>query len=78
MASLRRLSQQPLPPPRRMSILAAADYLGVSEGSIRRYIADGILAAERIGPRCIRIRIEALDALVEPVVPLAARDAADR
>lgn len=48
----------------------AADYLGVSERTIDRYIETGRLPAYRLGVRSIRIRIADLDAL-EARIPTA-------
>ncbi|MEB3049003.1 excisionase family DNA-binding protein [Mycolicibacter sp. MYC123] len=41
--------------PTRPSIAQAAQYLGVSDMSVRRWIAQGRLSAHRIGPRLIRL-----------------------
>jgi excisionase family DNA binding protein len=54
-----------LPP--NLSIQQAADHLGVSTKTIRRYIASGRLDAERVGPRLIRIDRESLAALGKPI-----------
>lgn len=45
----------------------AADYLNLTERSIRRYIADGKLAAFRVGNKQLRIRVVDVDALLVPV-----------
>ena len=45
----------------------AADTFGVSENTIRNWIAQGKLPAVRIGERMIRIRAVDLAALVSPV-----------
>jgi excisionase family DNA binding protein len=50
-----------------VDLARAADYLGVSIQSIRRRIAEGRLPAYRIGPRSIRVYIEDLDALKQPI-----------
>jgi excisionase family DNA binding protein len=42
-----------LPP--RPSIRQVADYHGVDQKTIRRWIAQGRLTAQRIGPRLIRL-----------------------
>jgi excisionase family DNA binding protein len=44
---------QTLPP--RPSIKQAADFHGVDEKSIRRWIAQGRLTGYRVGPRLIRL-----------------------
>lgn len=45
----------------------AADYLSLTERSIRRYIAEGKLPAFRLGEKQIRIRVVDVDALLVPV-----------
>ncbi|RPA12758.1 helix-turn-helix domain-containing protein [Gordonia sp. OPL2] len=47
-----------------VSITEAADYVGVSSKSIRRYISDGRLRAYRTGPKLLRIRMADLDSMV--------------
>jgi excisionase family DNA binding protein len=42
-----------LPP--RPSIRQVADYHGIDQNTIRRWIAQGRLTAQRIGPRLIRL-----------------------
>lgn len=47
---------------------AAAKYLGVTDRTIRNYIARGILPAYRVrSSRAIRIRQSDLDALLRPI-----------
>lgn len=54
------------PAPRRLiSLTQAAEILGVSTKSVRRYIAAGDLDAVRIGRRTIRIKTESLDRLID-------------
>ena len=36
----------------------AAEYYGVTDKTIRRWIAAGIIEARRVGPRLILVRIE--------------------
>lgn len=48
---------------RDLSIAEAAHRKNVSAKTIRRWIADGRLPAERVGPRLIRIHPEDLDAI---------------
>ena len=50
---------------RLVSLAEAAEMLGVSSKSVRRYIAAGDLDAVRLGRRSIRIRTEAIDQLIE-------------
>lgn len=49
----------------------AADYLGLTSKTIRRYIASGKLPARRIGVRVVRVRRDDLDGLLSPVDPAA-------
>ena len=49
--------------PHDLSIAEAARRKNVSGKTIRRWIAEGRLPAERVGPRLIRIRPEDLDAV---------------
>lgn len=51
----------------RISIQEAAAVLGVSDKTVRRYIADGTLPAERINKRLLRVRREDVEALLQPV-----------
>jgi len=56
--------------PRRtwLSQVEAAEYIGVSDRTIRNYIARGVLPARRIrGSRSIRIELADLDALLKPI-----------
>jgi excisionase family DNA binding protein len=48
-----------------------AEFLGVAEKTIRRYIAQGRLKAHRVGPRLIRIDRESLLKLARPIGGLA-------
>ena len=52
---------------RYLSVAEAAEELGVSSKSIRRWIADGRLTARRAGPRLIRIAKADLDKMMSPV-----------
>ena len=62
----RRTRSQPVLPP-RLGVPEAADYCGVDESTIRRWIARGQLRANRIGPRLIKIDRAELDKLIEPI-----------
>lgn len=46
-----------------LTIKEAAADLGVATKTIRRWISQGLLPAERVGPRLIRIRPDDLEAL---------------
>lgn len=45
------------------TIQQAADRKQVSVKTIRRYITQGLIVAERFGPRLIRVNFSSLDAL---------------
>ncbi len=49
------------------SIEHAADYLGVSTKTLRRYIAAGRVTGYRTGPRLIRVDLNELDAMLRPI-----------
>lgn len=53
--------------PRALTIKQAAAALQVSEASVRRYIAAGLLKARRVGPRLIRIDKNSLEKLMPSV-----------
>ena len=55
-----------------LTIRETAQLLKVNPITVRRYIAAGRLPAVRVG-RAIRVRREALDALITPVEPTASR-----
>jgi excisionase family DNA binding protein len=48
---------------RLVSMPVAAEYIGCSEKTIRRRIADGTLQMHRFGPRLIRVDLNELDGL---------------
>lgn len=52
-------------PRRLISLTEAADALGVSTKTVRRYIAAGDLDAVRLGRRTIRIKVESLDQMID-------------
>lgn len=52
---------------RLVTIRQGADYLGVSEKTIRRYIAAGRLSGFRMGQRLIRIDANELETLMNPI-----------
>jgi len=54
--------------PQRLFTLAdAANELGLSQRTIRRYIAAGRIAAYRVGPRVVRVDLDEIDKLVRPI-----------
>jgi excisionase family DNA binding protein len=50
-----------------LGVKESAEYLGVNESTIRRWIKKGLLPAERVGPRLLRIKRADLDALKQPI-----------
>ena len=52
---------------RWISMEDAAKYLGVSVKTVRRRIADGTVAAQKIGPRLIRVDANSLQSAGAPV-----------
>lgn len=65
MTSKRAPRQDTVPP--WVTIAYCADYLGVDEKTVRRYIAQGRLTASRIGPRLIRVERDSLLKLARPM-----------
>ncbi len=47
-----------------VSLADAADALGVSARTIRRYIADGQLEAVRLGRKTLRIKVHSLERFI--------------
>jgi excisionase family DNA binding protein len=56
-------------------IQSTSKQYGVSEKTLRRYIAQGKLTGYRFGPRMIRVDLDEVDALLKPI-PAAGGDAA--
>ena len=54
------------------SIQDAADYVGVSTKTIRRWISAGRVTGYRAGPRLIRVDLNEVDAMLRPI-PAAAK-----
>jgi excisionase family DNA binding protein len=63
--------------PALLSIAQVADATGFSDKTVRRWIEDGILPANRIGPRCIRIELDNVLALLGCPLPIGARIGGD-
>lgn len=55
------------PSRRWVSQAEAAEYLGITDRTLRRMIAAGRLPAYRLGPRLMRIDQADLDALMRPI-----------
>lgn len=49
------------------SLSVAAEYANVNPRTLRRYIASGRLNAYRVGPRLLKIDLNELEAIFEPV-----------
>ncbi|MGB3885139.1 helix-turn-helix domain-containing protein [Gordonia sp. (in: high G+C Gram-positive bacteria)] len=52
---------------RYLSIQQAADYLGVADKTVRRWVASGRLGARRAGPRLLRIELAEIDRFMAQV-----------
>lgn len=50
-----------------VSLAQASEHVGVSERTIRRWIADGRLAGYRVGPRLLRVDRAELEALFSAI-----------
>ena len=55
--------------PELATVEQVVDHLQVSERTVRKWIADGVLPAYRVGSKPVRIRREALDAITSLVRP---------
>lgn len=53
--------------PSMLSMSETAHVLGLSERTVRRYIASGQLRAHRLGPRMIRVERESVSGLLRPI-----------
>ncbi|GAB3242769.1 excisionase family DNA-binding protein [Mycolicibacterium hippocampi] len=53
--------------PARLGVVDAAKYANVAECTIRRWIREGRLKANRIGPKLIQIDKAELDKIIEPI-----------
>lgn len=49
-----------------VSLLEAAQYLGVTDRTVRQMIADGRLTGYRLGARVVRLRRDEIDAAMKP------------
>jgi len=52
---------------RLLTLSDAADILGCSSKTIRRYIAAGRLTGYRVGPRLVRVSADAVDSLMRRI-----------
>jgi excisionase family DNA binding protein len=51
---------------RYITIGEAADYLGLTERTVRQMISDGRLTGYRAGRRVVRLRVDEIDGAMEP------------
>ena len=55
-------------PQRRLdSLNSAAEYAGVHVKTVRRWISAGRLTAYRLGPRLIKVDLDQIDAMLQPI-----------
>jgi excisionase family DNA binding protein len=54
-------------PQKNLTLKQAASFYGVSERTLRRRIAEGLLPAYRVGPRSIRVTADDVAALARPI-----------
>lgn len=45
----------------------AAEHLGVTDRTIRNYVASGLLTGYRLGSRAMRLDLDEVDALLRPI-----------
>lgn len=50
-----------------VSLATAANRTGLSERTLRRYIAAGRLTGYRVGPRLVRLDVDEVDSLMRPI-----------
>lgn len=56
-----------MPAKRTLALNEAAEYLGVNPRTIRRYIAAGRITGYRVGPRLIKVDLNELESLLQPI-----------
>jgi len=52
---------------RTAPLKTTSEQYGVSERTLRRYIAQGKITGYRLGPRMIRVDLDEVEALLEPI-----------
>jgi excisionase family DNA binding protein len=62
------------PPRRYISTEEAADFLGVSKRTVRRWIDQGQLTGYRVGPRYIRVDANEVETAMVRQMPVAGGD----
>jgi excisionase family DNA binding protein len=65
------------PAPRWATLAEAAIYSKVPRSTLRRWIAQGLLPAKRLGPRRIQVDLNDLDAMRQPIPTAAVGQTAD-
>ena len=77
MAAKNQTPAQPDQSPRRwLSQQQAADYLGVTDRTIRNLISRGVVRGYRLGTRSVRIDARELDAALRPIPTSGLQDPA--
>lgn len=71
-----QLEQAASNPAFMLKVADAAEYVGVTTKTIRRWISSGHLPASRLGPKLIRIRRADLDACLGVIEPAPVYSAA--
>jgi excisionase family DNA binding protein len=61
------MPRQPRAPKRPVTVAHGAQKYGLSDRTVYRYIASGLLPAYRVGPRMLRIDLDDLERLARPV-----------
>jgi excisionase family DNA binding protein len=56
-----------------ISVAEAAEYTGLGERTLRRYIAGGTLTGYRVGERLIKVDVAELDQLIRPIPAVSPR-----
>jgi excisionase family DNA binding protein len=56
-----------------VSLADAAEHVGVTTRTLRRWIAAGTLPAYRVGPRLVRVNLDDLEELMRPIAAAAGK-----
>ncbi|QNN81616.1 helix-turn-helix domain-containing protein [Brachybacterium sp. Z12] len=59
---------------RYVSIQYAAEYLGLTQGGVRKFIAEGRLSGYRVGKRAIRVDLREVEELLRPIPTAKVRE----
>lgn len=52
---------------RYITIQYAAEYLGLTDGGVRKFISEGRLSGYRVGKRAIRVDLREVEELLRPI-----------